>query len=508
MKKALALIVGIIIITSLWSCKSISKNHPEQNPQKNPEKIELVNYIGKPLSTVETDLSTELEDITQHFERTYRLDVETTLVDFTLDNNGKVIQIHLLDSGKFKYTLCGLTTEMDDTTAASKLSEIGAVHIREKVWQCSNKTDSISRGESGWIYTANSENLAEQLLLAKMEKSLTYQHEDSEGICYIGNHQFVEYYYSSFPKFVCEYKKLTEYQQSMLNETIAGRYVMVSGTVTGVSAQGTVSITCEDQSLDVSVGNALSTVSFAQLTLVPEQNSLLMRIAENSTIVAFGKIALENYNGYYFDLYDTIVMTVDSSAVAVPVIERPLPGITCFDSQGNLVIHATPPTEGELARQEAISALSDVLTSSELFCFVEEDLPAYAESINSIIQICHTEFPQPLLPIRFAVIDLDQDGTTEVIVELTNDIDGWELVLHYYNGTVYGYGFGVRSMQSVYANGVIWASSSAFQTDAYTIQFDRYALIENWVDPRTATEPVQWYDFTQENISMALEIQG
>ena len=496
MKRTLSFITLIILILSLCSCDTASIKHPKQ--------IELVEYIGEEMSTVETELSIKLKDMTQYFDSTYRFEAETTLVDFSIDGSGKIIQIHLWDSGELGYMLCGLTTEMDDVSAQNKLSENGSVFVRGEIWQCANKTDCITREDSGWIYMANSEILEEQLLLAKMENAITFQYEDSEGIYHIGNHQFVEYYYSSFPRFVHEYKSLTEYQQSILNETIAGRYLMVSGTVTGVTDRGTIIVMCEDQSYGEEVGNILPTVGFAELTLIPEQETLLMSLSENSSIVAFGQIAPESYNGVDFDLSETIVFAVDTSAVTVPVIERPIPGITCFDSQGNLVAHENPPTETELANQEAISALSKVLTSSELFCFVEDRQPTYAEHINSVRKICDTEFPGPLTPVRFTVIDLDQDGVTEVIVELTNNVDGWDLVLHYYNGTVYGYGFGYRAMQSIYANGVVFGSSGAYLSDAYTLQFSGYALTENPVDAGTAGEPVQWYEFTQSNVSMAL----
>lgn len=499
MKRTLSFVTLIIVILSLCSCDTASTKHPKQ--------IELVEYIGEELSTVETELSAELKDMTQYFDSTYRFEAETTLADFSIDSSGKIVQIHLWDSGELGYTICGLTTEMDDVSAENKLSESGAVFVRGKVWQCANKTDCITREDSGWIYMANSEDLEEQLLLAKMENALAFQHEDSEGIYYIGNNQFVEYYYSSFPRFKYEYEKMTEYQLSIWNEANAGRYLMVAGTVNEVTDRGTVMVECKDQSFDKEVGNKFPTVGFAELTLVPEQESLLISLAENTTIVALGRIVPNSYDSFYdiyFDLSDTIVLTVDSSAVTVPVLERPVPGISCFDSQGNLIIHENPPTEAELANQEAVSALSEVLISSELFCFVEDGQPTYAEHINSIRKICDTEFPGPLTPVRFTVVDLDQDGATEVIVELTNNVDGWDLVLHYYNGTVYGYGFGYRAMQSIYANGVVFGSSGAFWSDAYTLQFSGYVLTENPVDAGTAGEPVQWYEFTQSNISMAL----
>lgn len=210
MKKTLSFITLIILILSLCSCDTASTKHPKQ--------IELAEYIGEELSTVETELSTKLKDMTQYFDSTYRFEAETTLVDFSTDGSGKIIQIHLWDSGELGYMLCGLTTEMDDVSAKNKLSENGSVFVRGEVCQCANKTDCITREDSGWIYMANSKSLDEQLLLAKMENTLTYQYEDSEGIYYIGNNQFVEYYYSSFPRFKYEYGKMTEYQLSIWNE--------------------------------------------------------------------------------------------------------------------------------------------------------------------------------------------------------------------------------------------------------------------------------------------------
>ena len=207
MKRTLSFITLIILILSLCSCDTASIKHPKQ--------IELVEYIGEEMSTVETELSIKLKDMTQYFDSTYRFEAETTLVDFSIDGSGKIIQIHLWDSGELGYMLCGLTTEMDDVSAQNKLSENGSVFVRGEIWQCANKTDCITREDSGWIYMANSEILEEQLLLAKMENAITFQYEDSEGIYHIGNHQFVEYYYSSFPRFVHEYKSLTEYLQSM-----------------------------------------------------------------------------------------------------------------------------------------------------------------------------------------------------------------------------------------------------------------------------------------------------
>ncbi len=475
----------------------------------NHSNIDLSQYLGKTLSEIESALDVEFTDMSQYrgFENTYRAEKRDGEFDCVIDSTGKVMRIHVLSSGKNGYSIFGVTSDMNAEAANEILTQSGISHLFDTVWCCSNKTDAVIQEGLGWSLEKDSVILEEALLRVLIEENFTYQHDDSAGTYYIGNGQVVEYYYSSFPRFVYDYEKLTEYQLSVWNDTIAGRYLMVAGTVKEVTDRGTVMVQCEDQSFDKEVGNIFPTVGFAELTLVPEQEALLMSLAENSTIVAFGRIVPDSYDSFYdtyFDLSDTIVLAVDSSAVTVPVIERPIPGITSFDSQGNLIVYENPPTEAELANQEAISALSKVLTTSELFCFVEDGQPAYAEHINSVRKICDTEFPGPLAPVRFTVVDLDQDGVTEVIVELTNNVDGWNLVLHYYNGTVYGYGFGYRAMQSIYANGVVFGSSGAFWSDAYTLQFSGYALTETPVDAETAGEPVQWYEFTQANISTAL----
>lgn len=337
MKRILSFIIATVLVLSLCSCSTTSSKYPTQ--------IELVKYIGLELSAVEADLSTELKDMTQYFDSTYRFEVDTTLVDFAINADGKIVRIHLRDSGELGYTLCGVTTAMDEATASGKLTESGATFVRGGTWQCSNKTDAIIQEDSDWIYDANSAFLEEQLLLAKMENSLTFQYEDSEGIYYIGNHQFVEYCYSTLPRFAHDYNQLTEYQRSVWNETVAGRYLMVSGTVTGVTERGTVIVMCEDKALGEEVGNILPTVSFAELTLAPEQEALLMSLKEKAEIVAFGRIDPDIFDGLYFHLSDTFVFEVDSSVVEIPAIERAIPGITRFDENGNILPGANAGVE-------------------------------------------------------------------------------------------------------------------------------------------------------------------
>lgn len=118
--------------------------------------------------------------------------------------------------------------------------------------------------------------------------------------------------------------------------------------------------------------------------------------------------------------------------------------------------------------------------------------------IYDITNIAGQQFDSPLYPKCYACVDLDQDGIQEVVVELTNRIDGWRLVLHFQDGQVYGYGFNFRAMQSICVDGRIMASSGAADSEVYTMTFDRsnvYKKVNTREDKTTAWLKVDWFDF-------------
>lgn len=118
--------------------------------------------------------------------------------------------------------------------------------------------------------------------------------------------------------------------------------------------------------------------------------------------------------------------------------------------------------------------------------------------IYDITNIAGQQFDSPLHPTSYAYVDLDQDGIQEVVVELTNRIDGWRLVLHYQDGQVYGYGFNFRAMQSICVDGRIMASSGAADSEVYTMTFDRsnvYTKVNTREDKTTGWLKVDWFDF-------------
>lgn len=497
MKKILSFIIAIVLIMSLCSCDTVSRKYPEQ--------IELVNYIGEDLSVVESDLSIELKDMTQYFDNTYRFEAGETLVDFAIDESRKIARIHLRDSGELGYTLLGLTTQMDDRTAAEILIKSGALYVSGTIWQCACKTDSITREDSGWIYEANSETLQEEILIAKMKASITPLHEDSAGLYYLGNHQFVEFYYGYFSDFMYQLPKLTDYQQKELGKEISGRYIAAYGEVVSVSADGVISISCEmtDEAREAE-DEVLEITYLADISVVSEQQYLLSSISTGDLVFAFGRVGEDIGDSLLSgSLTDAIVVSINKSSVN-PKIEHNIPGVYCFDELGTPIIYSDACDENEITKKEAASALRDVLLSHTQFHYMNEIDDGYKEYITSIFSICGSEFSWPLTPVRFAIVDLDQDGISEVVVEMTNDVDGYELVLHYYNGTVYGYGYGFRSMQSIHTNGVIFASSGAANSYAYMFRFDGIRIKEVEANTPSAGEHVQWYDFTLTNIDTSL----
>ncbi|MCL1876242.1 MAG: hypothetical protein FWF87_08310 [Synergistaceae bacterium] len=70
----------------------------------------------------------------------------------------------------------------------------------------------------------------------------------------------------------------------------------------------------------------------------------------------------------------------------------------------------------------------------------------------------------PLEVYRFTVVDMDNDGTPEVVLELTTGFDGAFEVLHYEGGTVYGFNFPYRGMLDLSKDGMYLGSNGAYDS--------------------------------------------
>jgi len=160
-------------------------------------------------------------------------------------------------------------------------------------------------------------------------------------------------------------------------------------------------------------------------------------------------------------------------------------------------------------------------------------------NINQMIALITTENLITAVE-KFVVIDLDYDGTPEVVLWLNvggNDSLGFE-ILHYQDGVVYGFTFWYRAFEGLKSDGTFSVSSGAGDWGYCTVQFekntyttDKYtyckAIDNGEVPPVTAyfvnhkpatgdefeaaasreiydKADAAWVDFTAENIEVQL----
>lgn len=141
-------------------------------------------------------------------------------------------------------------------------------------------------------------------------------------------------------------------------------------------------------------------------------------------------------------------------------------------------------------------------------------------------------------PNYFSVVDLDADGTVEVILSLdvNGNGPGHYLVLRDQDDIVYGYLFAVREFNDIKADGTFWNTGGAsdigicrvtFDRDTYSIDRFAYNLyspstsgdgMSYFIDDQEVTEEewdlavsqwnespyVEWYEFTDANIEAVL----
>lgn len=84
-------------------------------------------------------------------------------------------------------------------------------------------------------------------------------------------------------------------------------------------------------------------------------------------------------------------------------------------------------------------------------------------------------------PEKYALVDYDRDGAPEVCVQVDLGFDAAFIVLHYFDGNVYGYSFVYRGMEQIGNNGYYIASNGAAYTYILSMGFDRSEMTENIV---------------------------
>ena len=218
---------------------------------------EISKYIGQPLQFMEQELNVKTINMSEYknFKNVHRVKQSDKLIfDCTVDEQNNIVKIVLYDSGKKGYKLCGVSTDTAPEDANVILENSGYIFVRENIWMTADEKDEIKYEEKKWIYEKNSSSLQDEILRSKAEANFTYQYDDSVGAVYIGNGQIVEYFHESYAEMFYQYEHHTDYQKEILNNTYNGRYVKISGKVTGVSENGMITVICTDEEATKAAG--------------------------------------------------------------------------------------------------------------------------------------------------------------------------------------------------------------------------------------------------------------
>lgn len=354
--------------------------------------IELSQYMGLTLVECESAMNVDFQgggNNIYYVEHDGWFSDPVELFRCTFDDSGRLYRIHLKNSGEEGYTLFGVTTTMDDSTATQLLQAGGITYLCDNVWLCANEQDAVYKETTGWSYEKSPDDLQEVILYADTINSFTYQHEDSEGAYYLGNGQMLEYYYGSFAKFVYQFNQLTEYQRSTLGDEADGRYIYLWGEVTSVMEDGTVQVFCNDEEAMEELGTLLPVTGSAGLHVVPEQEGEVLSIREGDQIAAFGKISTDSYTHFITgiaELSDAVIISVNSRKLEVPIFQRTIPDITIY---GQEISTPNAQEQNSNTTQENYGSTTfDSYTTDQLIAAYEENkFRAEDTFLNSYIEL-------------------------------------------------------------------------------------------------------------------------
>ena len=125
----------------------------------------------------------------------------------------------------------------------------------------------------------------------------------------------------------------------------------------------------------------------------------------------------------------------------------------------------------------------------------------------------------PITASQFAVVDLDYDGTAEIVLQLVFDDKNYSdasLVLHDRDGTAYGYIFWLRSFRDLQQNGVYGFSGGADYSGFGTLTFTEDGYIRNDIvvtstsgleSGRPSSGDALWYELSEERLAALRELK-
>ncbi len=110
-------------------------------------------------------------------------------------------------------------------------------------------------------------------------------------------------------------------------------------------------------------------------------------------------------------------------------------------------------------------------------------------------------FTSSMWPEQYAIVDLDHDGTPEVIVSLKQAEETWLMLLRYYDGGVYGYPYDIRAFQYPKTNGNYMASSGALDNQILELSFEGFNIKEKVLGYSTLVNDSGEYYINDEKVS-------
>lgn len=208
---------------------------------------------------------------------------------------------------------------------------------------------------------------------------------------------------------------------------------------------------------------------------------------------------------------DNEIQSQDSAPIASTVCTNPALE-TSLEETAPII---TTSSITETLASEMPEIISKPLFAPELLSVLEGQSDVYmgyaGTSMNlfSMYEVCEyydLETYEPLSLEDFAVVDLDRNGTNEVVVTLMNQSIPWRLILQLQDGVVYGYGYSYRGMQSISTDGRTVSSNSATDSSINTLSFDYSDIYltpyipSDGSDPMDGWDEVEWLPFTHDNI--------
>lgn len=141
-------------------------------------------------------------------------------------------------------------------------------------------------------------------------------------------------------------------------------------------------------------------------------------------------------------------------------------------------------TDSSLSSTET-SAVSSVGSAADCYQSVLKNEMTFVDTNNnntpSYLNDVHYSDDVTCTPKQYAMVDFDGDGEKEVCVEMDLGFDGEFIVLHYFDGTVYGYSFPYRGMELLSENGCYIGSSGAANNYIFSMSFHDADYVEKTV---------------------------